>query len=263
MKFTLVLGVDRWHIEHFKLVRSNWFKHKPSLKRFDLVFFSDDSNILNSVYGDVRIHHLGDIKCILWNPNVEYVSDGTRWTDPQRQKMLAGFVHVAAGCVETDYWLKLDLDVIATGQDDWVNPTWFESRPAIVSHRWGYTKPANQMLDLDEWADINKHKWDGLFENTKPLNLRPKHPTSAGVGHKRIISWCGFFRSDFTRLCSKMAIDSVGEGRLPVPSQDGYMWYVARRLGYPIVRANMKALGWKHFSKLRQLKEELGEEDYA
>jgi hypothetical protein len=168
-----------------------------------------------------------------------------KWSNTQRYKMLAGFVHVPAMVVHTPYWLKLDTDVVATGQSDWIDEQWFTHTPAIVSHRWGFTKPADQMVQLDEWAVANLDKLEGLW-HTSPLAMEPKEG-SQRLGHKRIISWCGFFNLDFTRLCSRFADDTCGRYQLPVPSQDGFMWYLAKRLGLGIGRVNMKDRGWQQW----------------
>jgi hypothetical protein len=168
-----------------------------------------------------------------------------KWSNPQRYMMLSGFVHVPALCqIETPYWLKLDLDAVATGHDDWVDPSWFKDNPAIVSQPWGYTKPADQMLKLDQWVDRYAEHLP-ILANQPPLNLVPKEGSSL-VKHPRIISWCGFFSTGFTSLCSAMASTTCGRGRLPVPSQDGFMFYAAKRAGLPIHIAQMKSRGFEH-----------------
>ena len=162
--------------------------------------------------------------------------------------MLSGFVHVAAEHVRTEFWLKLDVDCVATMHPDWIDEAWFVDEPAIVAQRWGFTKPANQMLDLDRWALR-------LFDElpSEPLNLRPNEGSSR-LNHKRIISWCGFFQTEFTRTCSRLANESGYINSMPVASQDGYMWYVAKRFGLPIKRVDMKQRGWQHWLTMRNIK---------
>jgi hypothetical protein len=92
---------------------------------------------------------------------------------------------------------------------------------------------------LDQWAE-QIPVW-----SEPPLELHPT-PGASRLGHNRIISWCGFFNTVFTVKCAKLA-----NGRMPVPSQDGYMWYCAKRLGLPIVRVNLKgSTGWEHWSNM-------------
>lgn len=249
MKFDIVLGVDRGHIEHLRVVWANWQERKPSLFEHRFIIFYDDSvNIeeLDLITGGDSVLYVS------WNPGCAYVSDGDRWSDPQRQQMLSGFVYVASEVVQTEYWLKLDLDVIAESDDDWVELSWFSNSPAIVAHRWGYTKPADQMLKLDAWAAANQI--DG-----QPLELSPQ-PGSSMVSHKRIISWCAFFETRFTQDCIRASM-SEPYGKLPVPSQDGFMWYLATRWGLPVNRVNMKAKGWSQRSTLSAVREKIGELD--
>jgi hypothetical protein len=180
---------------------------------------------------------------LIWNEE----GNGSKWNDPQRAMMLAGFVYVPALFVDTPYWLKLDTDVVATGNDDWIDPEWFDENPAIVSHKWGFTKPPDQMLKMDEWADDK-----GL--QSPPLNLKPKEGSDR-LSHKRIISWCGFFDTQFTLDIAKMTEKPGRKFEIPVPSQDGLLWYMATRVGRKVVRTSMKgSRGWEHWSTWKNVK---------
>ena len=261
MQFTVVLGVDDAHVEHLKLVLPTWAKHKPSLLEQQFVLFYDRDMKLGRVSSFLE-QYAKNVRYQIWPPEeIKYEGFETyfrggnvKWFKPQRNKMLSGFVHVPAMTVQTLYWLKLDLDVVATGKNDWVDEEWFSNnKPAIVSHPWGYTKPPGQMCELDLWFRekvIPKFPTLGM---TKPLNLLPE-PGSSLVKHKRIISWCAFFNTEFTRLCSDLCSETVGVYKLPVPSQDGVMWYLAKRLNYDIVTTNMKSRGWDHQSRITGIK---------
>lgn len=245
-EFTIVIGVDGGHIGQLRLSLPTWHKCKPSLLNSRLVVFYDADQVpWTEVASCCRPHP--STSYYPWPPpNVEYENDvSSRFGSSQRYKMLSGFVHVPPLVVKTPYWLKIDLDTIATGMDDWIEESWFDNDPAIVSHPWGYTKPSDQMMKLDYWAQSSNSLQD--LYRFKPLNLVPL-PGSSVVRHKRIISWVGFFNTEFTRLCSDFASKTCGVGKLPVPSQDGYMWYVAKRLGLLIRRENMKSRGWIHCS---------------
>ena len=260
--YTVVLGVDDGHLEHFQHVIPNWKKYKPSLFNQPWLIFYDAYGKINSskIYEILeQADAMPSRICLIHWPTdgvtaYETVDGIGRFGNSQRYKMLAGFVHVPARYVATNYWLKLDLDAVATGEDQWIDPSWFEDHPAIVAHPWGYTKPANQMSLLDAWVQENAVDLPPRIAMTLPLNLHYTEGASA-VSHSRVISWCGFFRSSFTRECSKWAEDTCGTGKLPVPSQDGFMWYSAERMRLPIVRARMKHLVWKHCSILQVVKE--------
>jgi hypothetical protein len=183
----------------------------------------------------------------------EYNGDlNSKWTNPQRYKMLSGFVHVPAMFVRTPYWMKLDTDVVAVGEPDWIDPGWFEGQPAIVSHRWSYTKPADQMMKLDAWAERHKHEMRHWLLKP-PLNLVPEEGATR-VSHKRIISWCSFYETAFTKSCANIASTTCGGFKMPEPSQDGFHFYMATRSGQPVVRTNMKERGWQHWGTQQNIK---------
>jgi len=246
--YSLVIGVDAKHLRQLEWVWPTWAKRKPSLLKRPIIVFHDHEQVsAEDVQRVVQVPHL---EVVRWPPpGVRYVGGEGKWFGEQRHKMLAGFVHVAARMVLTRYWLKLDTDVVATGMDDWADPFWFEADPAIVSHRWTFTKPPDQMMALDRWADTHRVEFPH-----GPLNLVPE-PGSDRLSHRRIISWCAFFRTDFTKRCSEVAARTCGEGQMPVPSQDGFMWYCAKRSGHHIVTANMRDRGWSQWSTERNIKE--------
>ena len=248
--YTLVCGVDRKHLKQLHWVFPTWARRKPSLLSHPMLVFYDLEQLSGEIVEELVPHP--NLTTVPWPPaGVTYSGGSDKWSDPQRHKMFAGFVHVAAGYVETDYWLKLDTDVVAVGDDDWIDPDWFAEGPAVVSQAWGYTKPPGQMIELDEWVKRNP-VYLGSFR--LPLNLAPG-PGADRLRHRRIISWCAFFGTAFTAMCAGLADLTCGEGQLPVPSQDGYMWYMAARAGLPIVRTNMKALGWEHWTAERNIRE--------
>ena len=248
MLYTTVIGVDAGHLEQLRITWPTWADNKPSLLKNPVVCFYDVNGV-----SPAEIHYAIDPKPVdlilyAWPPpDAIYGSPDApvdKWHNPQRELMLSGFVYVPARAVQTSYWLKLDLDVVANGHDDWIDPSWFNGDPAIVSHRWSYSKPPMQMMDLDAWVEKHKDKLPA-WQQTAPLNLIPK-PGSNLVKHDRIISWCAFFDTKFTNLCAVAAEQTCGFGKLPVPSQDGFLWYSATRLGLPIRTVNMKRRGFTH-----------------
>lgn len=237
--YTLVVGADERHLKQLAWTWPTWKRHKPSLLNHPMIVFVDDDSLMGKVYQLVDHPRLVVVK---WPPlPTNFHGDSTtKWNNAQRYKMLAGFVHVPA-MVETPYWLKIDTDVVATGNDDWVDAEWFHGQPAIISAPWTFTKPADQMMRLDKWAGSNNVPG-------KHLNLIPLEG-STRLGHRRIISFVGFFKSTFTQCCSNWAGVTCGSFQLPVPSQDGYMWYMAERMGMRVVRPRMKMLGWQQLNK--------------
>ncbi len=250
--YTLVVGVDANHLRQLSWTWPTCKKHKPTILTHSMIAFVDrDGMGVASKMQEIVDHPL--LEGVWWPPvDMEYGGTGEdKWTSAQRHKMLAGFVHVPA-FVATTYWLKLDLDV----RDDWIDPAWFDGRPAIVAHPWTFTRPADQMDRLDAWVERNDWAMPELA--SKPsLDLHPL-PGASRVGHRRVISWCGFFRTDFTTKCADWATRTCGQWKLPVPSQDGFLFYCAKRLGEGIVRQNFKGLGFEHWSSNRNVEKAAG-----
>lgn len=257
MDYTVVLGVDRHTIELFRLVFPTWVKYKTSL--FDqpwLIFYDGiDQREIENIIKDDFDHD--DVQFVKWPPlGIEYPRDNlTKWTSSQRAKMLAGFVHVPASHVKTPYWLKLDLDVVATGMSDWVQDNWFDGNPSIIAPGWSYSKPPDCMLKLDRWADRSQPQF---LHDTEPLNLIPNEGSDK-VCHSRICSWCAFFSTEFTKLISRAASNSCGWCQLPIDSQDGVMWYCAYRGGFTIRTFQPKKFGWKLRHSLGTVRTTVGE----
>jgi len=252
--YTTVVGVDAKHLEQLDISWPTWKKNKSgTILSHPMIVFRDYEQVSEKELRFVVDHP--DLTVYAWPMGgAEYAGDNrSKWTDAQRHKMLAGFVHVPAMFVQTDYFLKLDCDVVAIGEDDWINPEWFADEPAIVSHPWGYTKPPDQMVRLDRWVEDHPNTLP-VFEGTNPLNLHPE-PGANKVKHKRIISWCSFFKTDVARDVAKAATLTCGPYQIPVPSQDGFMFYIAKRMGLPIKRVNMKRCGWRQLPNTRRLRE--------
>jgi len=231
-------------------------RNKPSLASVPKLVFYDDGEIKESDVSQVVGRN--NVRFFRWPPwPIAYFGQsGDRWEDPQREKMLSGFVYMAAH-VETPYWLKVDTDVVAKEMDSWISDDWFVDDPAIVAHCWSFTKPPNQMLVLDEWAEECQRRLPE-FQGTEPLRMVPQEGKDR-LGHKRIISWCAFFNTEFTKKCIRMAEKTCGYGRLPVSSQDGYLWYCARRMGLSILRPNMRRRGWLQRLSIANIRKEAEE----
>lgn len=247
--FTVVLGVDGRHLQLLELATKQWHRRGRGIEKMPWIVFYDkdevsDSEIQEALDGP---HGASELTLVSWPPaTAKYTGDKA-----QRHKMLAGFVHVAAEYAQTPYWLKIDLDVMATESGDWIDYKWFTGSTAIVASPWGYTKPADQMHKLDAWFDNGPVK--GWLENRwgsvqPPLNLPMPEPDAPRIRHPRIASWLSFYSVPFTVVCSSAARLTEGIGSLPVPSQDGYMWYMAQRLNLPVNRVQMKKHGWSYKS---------------
>lgn len=251
-RYTLVVGVDAHHLRQLALTWPTWRRHKPSLLMVPMIVFYDHREIFEANVRSVVDHPrlttipwpLSDFDLqSVWKNEIE---SGDKFSDPHRETMLSGFVYVPAQFAKTPYWLKLDTDVVATGMDRWIDLKWFRESPAMVAHRWGFTRPADQMVRMDRWIEENPERMPKEILDSEPLNLTP-NPGWNRVNHVRIISWCGLFDSAWTSRMASLTQNENGQYRMPVPSQDGFLWYMAERGGRGIVRTNMKSRGWQHW----------------
>jgi len=250
--FTVVLGIDDKHLDQLAWVWPTWRRYKPSTFDRPVIVFYDKASVTKRKIIDL----LGtSINLVAWPPDgVVFSGDGSdKWNNPQRHKMLTGFVYAAARFVETPYFLKLDTDVVAIGNDDWIKSEWFDGSPTIISHKWGFSRPPDLMVRLDDWVAQHKNKLPELAIK-KPLNLVPLEGWDR-VCHKRINSWCGFFDTRFNCRAAEWATLTCGQYQLPVASQDSYLWYVAERLGLKVVYLNMKKnTGWQQWSTFENVR---------
>lgn len=259
--FTVCLGVDEKTLRQLEFSMPTWRRHKPSLFRRRFLVFYDRASVypeqVRLVMGSGVSYEL-----VEWPPpDVSYRDTSSdKWGNAQRAKMLSGFVHVPAKYVTTPYWLKIDTDVMAESEDNWVHDSWFGGavRPAIIAPAWNFTKPPDQMLKLDEWVAAFAADMPELAIEP-PLDIRPTDPSADRVGHRRICSWCAFFGTEFTQIMAAWASSTCGEGKMPVPSQDGFAFYTAKRLGLPIIPVQMKHRGWRLVThgRMQQVSQEL------
>jgi hypothetical protein len=253
ISLTWVLGVDARTIQQATIACETWRIHRPELWKMPLLVFYDcsqlqHSDMLNWV-ADVLGYGCQYLQVEPWpgpaNPTYE----------SQREKMLSGHVWMPSRFVKTEWYMKLDTDVTASsGAGRWLDPEWFGEDTQYVAPRWGYTKGVNFLNRLDDWGDATHaiHKYPRL-------NIPQERPDQLRVPHQRWCSWVSYYRTSFARLCTILCEFSVGQDKLPVPSQDTLMWYVAERMKLNGKIANQKRLGWENHAKLESLQRRVQE----
>ncbi len=232
---TIVTACDKKYVDVLEATFPNWIKYKK-VNEFPLLVYT---NGFPEGLNDPRLAFLKV------HPNVRTIE----WTMPnaqsQRERMLSAFVLGTARDVKTEYWLKIDSDAFAMDYSPLLDDEM--SKYDITGHKWGYTKPGHWIADLDKWAKTVRE-----FSGTKDI-YEASRLDGNRYGHERVASYIQLQRSDFVRLAAKLAGD-----RLPVPSHDTYLWYVAARLGRPIRRHNFKRFkGMSNKTGLDRLKVKL------
>ncbi|MCE9531545.1 MAG: class I SAM-dependent methyltransferase [Planctomycetes bacterium] len=223
---TLVTACDRMYVEKLRLTFPTWVRHKRA-DAYPIIVFVHGIPIEDRSLDFLRAPN---VRLIPWDLEVAN----------QRERMLSAFVFGTAEHVQTRWWMKLDADTFA--MDDRPFVTEEMKKFSIFGHSWGLSR-AEHIVALDAWAASHaKLKTKPMFEVERLKGDKYRHP--------RTQSFAQLQSSRFTRLCARLA-----GNRMPVPSHDTYVFYVADRLGYPVGRANFKkCFGFGHCGRLRSLK---------
>jgi hypothetical protein len=252
---TIVVAVDLKTIEQWEVALPTWVFHHPEIATECKWLIMYDRKAIDVVLP--RALKLADAYIPTAKVTVKgWTPHGTPIDTPyesQREKMLTSFVHGPANWVQTPFWMKIDTDAICLQRTPLFELDWFAPQPcgrplAWVANPWGYSKPAEQPAQLDAWARWTKYVWPG-----PALNLPPPEPGAKRIGHSRMASWMSLYSIEFTKFAAELAAETVGDLRIPVPSQDGYHSYVAQRAQWPYKTASFKRRGWTNCPKLPSL----------
>lgn len=144
-----------------------------------------------------------------------------RWDFPgstQREIMLAAFIFGVAREIRTDHWMKLDCDMSPRGP---VTPPDYH-RASIIARRWSYTR-IKGTYEGRHWLNL----LDDVFSPQK--RLFPDPINGNFFKHRRIISKCAIYRTEFTKRIAK----ALG-GKMVVPSEDTIVSYFSELWKEPV-----------------------------
>ncbi|MCK9434648.1 MAG: hypothetical protein M0R32_07450 [Candidatus Cloacimonetes bacterium] len=235
---TIVTAVDPNYLDRLQLTFSTW-KEKKNISKYEVMVFVNGMSV-----GDPRLNFLREkglkVTLVPWDlPGAEN----------QREKMLSAFVLGTAKYVKTPYWIKLDADSYAVDSSPLALN--YMKNYAFVGHRWGYSWDKH-IKALDEWS---RKQGDRKLRKAKPM-YDPNCKSGRRYYHpgKRTISFIQVQSTEFTKLCASLA----GE-RLPVPSHDTYLYYIANQLGFKWKSANFKRdHGFSQGKGIEHIKRNLG-----
>jgi hypothetical protein len=225
--FTIFTAVDKHHLWELNKVYFTWVEFKKEFRDSKLVIIYD-ADVLTEA--DLANYKSSRITLYPWKDNGLFSN--------QREKMLTALTIVPALICEDDWYLKIDTDTVALNDKQWV--PWFEmlnSDSCFISHPWGITGPASGVITLDAWADSNNIPGEPIFSKGVVENDKFKM--------SRIISWLFFCKTSWHKSIVHYFKTPAG-WKLPFPSQDTCLWYMAERLGNRYSRINFKAQGWDH-----------------
>jgi hypothetical protein len=224
-EFTTVVGIDHEHLREFKLVWPTWRCYRPELISHPLLLICDAAVSEREWNAKLSFIDHPNKRLVLWSMN------GV----DQREKMLSAFVFVPGHEVHTPWYLKLDTDTVAAKSGPWLKTEWFASDdhgrlPVFVSARLNFRDRPALLAQLDAWGDTVPH-----LAKFRRLAQLPE-PERIAIQKTRVISWCFFGNTAWTRTIAGYC----GNGRMPIPSQDTFLWYCAARRGDFFRRVKMR-----------------------
>lgn len=213
---TYVTAVNPKYLDRLAANFPVWRK-TTNIKEYNFICFINDIPL-----DDPRLSFLDDrVKRVAW----DFPADSVR------EKMLSAFVFGAAKEVETEKWVKIDADAFMKAPD--IPVEWLTYDSVLFGHKWHYTKPGKFLVDLEKWSDTVPALKDKprLF----PESEWPAMEASKRYGHRRIASYFCVHKSEFVRMAAELA-----GNKLPVPSHDTYLWFLAAKLGLKIDMKKLK-----------------------
>jgi hypothetical protein len=229
---TIVTACDPKYVEYLRATLPNWIKHKH-VDKFPMIVY---------VNGFRRVRRNKELDFLRAYPNIRIIAWDMPEAESQRERMLTAFVLGAARDVTTPYWVKIDADAYATNDQPLLIAEM--KKYVICGHKWGYSF-AKHIDPLIKWANAQP-----AFKDTPVDTFDQSKVDGRRYSHKRVASYVQFHKSEFVRMAA-----TIAGNRLPIPSHDTYLWYVADRLGLPIMRHNFKRhRGMNNKSDLNALK---------
>jgi len=209
LETTIVTACDPHYVEILKCTYPNWVKYKK-IDEYPVIVFVNGMDIET----DERLEFLRKEK------NVKLIPWAMPEAENHREEMLSAFVFGSAEHVNTSYWLKIDADSYATDYKPLLSEKMKNYK--FCGHKWGYSRPKHIQM-LDKWA---KNHWKGKLRKSPPMIDEGRIEGNRFYHNKkRTISYVQLHQTKFTKFCVKI----IKGKRLPAPTQDTYMFYVADR----------------------------------
>jgi hypothetical protein len=230
---TLVTAVTPSHLGKLRWCLPTW-RLKPQFAELPLIIFihgfgQDGAISFHDWLLEVTPESLFEQTQIIPWPMPEAADD--------RERMISAFILGAAQHVKTDYFVKLDADCWFTDDKDVFELGDFKHD--LVSHRWGYTRPASYIATLDKWGKLPASR---VIDKDRNRYNSP-----------RIQSFCCLHKTEFVREAARLA-----QGRLPVPSHDTYLWWLAQHVNeFSWHSKNLHKLGVGHNAREKKCREDI------
>lgn len=226
---TLVLCVDKNHIDELKFAWKTWAAFQPEITNLKNKILIYDEEISE----DIRKHldFIDDSFVLHKFVNKKYYSS-------QRDAMLTAWFE-GFKLVKTPFYLKIDTDCYATKHNNkWIQMINDRYKHVFISNPWGYTKNAERISTLEKWSETIS-----IFDDEPKLNLTVNQNNT--IIHSRIISFIFIGNTEWTNNMSKFCWKD-NHFELPVASHDTFLWYCAARGNYNYKTVKFKKYGFIH-----------------
>jgi hypothetical protein len=230
--FEIVTAVSNdKYLKKMELTIPTWNK-KPQFKNRKLTVFHIGFDDLSKL--DFIKEYFPDVNLVKWE---------LEGCESQRELVLSCFV-LGVKHIKSEYYVKFDCDSFVTDTQDVFLEGDFKYD--LFSNSWGYTKPGKWIRELDEWCERNNIEGEPIYN--------PKKDRGEKYRHRRIASFICLHKTEFVRNIVNKYVDK----RLPVPSHDTFLWYMAERLlGRKWGGASIKQRGVSTRTSLRGLRSEI------
>lgn len=239
LDLSILLAVDKAYVGQLRHAWPTWIKHRPEMFAVPFpVIVLKDASLPDSEIDFIKSSH----PCVKVAP-IPAIPGMT-----QQERMYSAFIHVGPFLADTEFAMKVDCDTVARRHD----PLWCSEEIVrmpdgtladLCASGWRYSKPSHAIDTMDKWGNTVPELKDFPAMNL-PFDPKARRVDTPG----RIAGYVTISRVDFSRWASTLC------RRLPLPSQDTYLWYCAKRTGRPIKLFKMKRVGWD-FTNWRSLPE--------
>lgn len=240
---SLLVAVDDHYLNKLLFTYPTWLLCHPELLNMPQIFVYDASQVELEDERWARLHEQAEQIARLLKrptpPEMRLIPWEMPQAESQRERMLTALVR-CVDQVQTPWYLKLDADTFATEPRGFYFDKWFRRDPAFIASPWGYTKPGDSIPRIDAWAAGVPELRDCPAIDYQVINDQQGRPWKCN--HRRMASWVMFGNTEWTRWASSICRDD----RLPFPSQDTYLSYVAVRTGKAWLTAKFRHFGWEH-----------------
>ncbi len=229
-EFTIVTACTPDYAESLKWSLSTWLRKPQFRDRRGIVFIHDMKRLPFDLPPNWRV--------------VPWTMEGDGMT--QREMMISAFILGAAREVTTTHFVKLDADCYFTDAQDVFAEEDFKLD--LCAQKWSYTKPGYWVDKMTAWIN----------------GVPPPPPPPAGEHWPRhhaprIISYCCLHKTAFVIKAAELA-----GARLPVPSHDSYLWFLADHCSdFKWAARDLKSRGVRHEKRWKKIRNEACANDGA